>query len=118
MSCVVVSWAAWTPSVPGGWWACVRWSCGPFPKPGCVQGTIRNRHPAALAVAIDQVLEVAEQFGIEVPQNMDMSLFAHGDGDDPGVELPEGWKNKLRREAARRGWESYEIETQQGEENV
>jgi hypothetical protein len=90
-------------------------------KPGMIEGTIRNRYPASLKVAIDQVMEQVDQLGITVPENVDVRLWARGDGEDPDVQLPDGWKDKLRREAARRGWESYEVEhenTQGEEENV
>lgn len=109
MTTISVCWKPRT-DTPGGWWAKVHWSCGEFCKPGVIDGVIRTRYPTGLRNAIDQVMAMAEAFGIESRENMDMSLYADGDGDDPEVQLPEGWKEKIRREAARRGWESYSVE--------
>lgn len=109
MCCVSVVWKPRT-ATAGGWRATVSWTAGPFMKDGMLDGMIVNRYPTGLRNAIDQVLEMAEQFGITVQENMDMYLHAEGDGDDPDVQLPEGWKGKLRREAARRGWECYAVE--------
>ena len=90
----------------------MRWSCGQFCEPGLIDGEIRTRYPTGLKLAIDQVMSMAEELGIRCHENMDMGIFVCGfaeesDGKDPDHPLPRGWRNKLRREAARRGWESY-----------
>jgi hypothetical protein len=75
-----------------------------------VDGTIRTRYPTGLRVAIDRVLEISERLGVRPWGRREICLFAEGDGTDPNVQLPEGWKERLAGEAARRGWESYEVE--------
>lgn len=117
MTTVVVDWKPRT-DTPGGWWAQATFTCGVFCKPGLIDGQIRTRYPTGLRNAVDQIMALAEQLGIEVAENMDMGLYAEGDGDDPEVRLPLGWKNKIRREAARRGWESYSEENEHEHERT
>jgi hypothetical protein len=100
----------WKPrtETDGGWWAKLSWSWGKFCDPEMVEGVICNRYPTGMRRAIDQVMEMAEQFGVATPPNVPMALYVDGDGEDD--VLPAGWMNKVRREAARRDWDSYPAE--------
>jgi hypothetical protein len=88
----------------GGWWAGAAWFCGAFGKPGYIDGHIGTRYPSGMTQAIDYVMDVAKRLGIEVRGTM--ALFVEGDGENPDV-LPVNWREKVREEAARRGWQSY-----------
>jgi hypothetical protein len=97
--------------ISGGWWAKLNWTDWPgnappsLPSmPGCMDGSIRTRYPAALRTAIDNLMVMAERLGVEL---RNVALFADGNGDDPGITLPAGWREKIRAEAKRRGWDSY-----------
>lgn len=105
-TCVVLRWKPRT-HTDGGWWAIMKWSWGQFCNPEMLQGVIENRYPTGMRRAIDQVMDIAEQFGVVTPPNMKMALYVEGDGEDPDHTFPEGWQEKVRREAARRGWDSY-----------
>jgi hypothetical protein len=105
-TCVVLTWKPRTLS-DGGWWATIKWSWGKFCDPEMVEGEIRTRYPTGLRRAIDQVMDMANQFGVVTPPGVGMALYVEGDGENPEFAFPKGWRNKVRREAERRGWDSY-----------
>jgi hypothetical protein len=107
-TCVVLAWKPRT-ETDGGWWAAMRWSWGKFCDPEMVEGEIRTRYPTGMRRAIDQVMAMAARFGVEAQPTVGMSLFVEGDGEGDQL-LPAGWRSRVIREAARRGWESYEPE--------
>jgi hypothetical protein len=114
-TCVVLTWKPRT-ETDGGWWATMKWSCGKFCDPELVEGVINNRYPTGMRRAIDQVMAMATRFGIEPQASVGMALYVEGDGEDPHVMLPVGWRERVCKEAARRGWDSYEPEGADKEE--
>lgn len=111
-TCVVLRWKPRT-LTDGGWWATVKWSWGQFCHPEMLQGVIETRYPTGMRRAIDQVMDMAEQFGVVTPPSMNMALCVEGDGEDSEKQLPPGWRAKVRAEAARRDWESYSAEKEE-----
>ncbi len=107
-TCVTLSFKPRRKGSDGGWLATVKWTWGKFCTPEMVQGTIATRYPTGMRRAIDQVMAMANQFGLVTPPSMKMALYAEDEDNEDG-RLPREWKAKVIREATRRGWESYSI---------
>jgi len=69
-----------------------------------------------IAEAIDNVLEVAKQIGVEWGSSAQDKphIYYYGDGEDPDNLPPQGWKYALKEQCDRIGWKfPYETEEEQ-----
>ncbi|WPS85602.1 hypothetical protein SMD22_00655 (plasmid) [Brevibacillus halotolerans] len=91
-----------------GWMASLDWQEPGIDKPKTVQGTIKTRYfEETLEEAIETVLTLAAQWGIKPFPTMNMFLYYKGEGEDTDFPPPENYREMLRMEAERRGWETY-----------
>lgn len=69
------------------------------------EGRLRTRYGTpSLTEAIDLVKTDADRLGIVWKEP---TLYVEGDGEDPEVSLPEGWRDLLAAECDRLGWRQY-----------
>lgn len=89
----------------------MAYTTGGFLEPGVVEGDLRTRYgEATMAAAINYVLEVAEQLGVTPNRNLGpYHLYYEGDGEDLNYPPPNNWREILAREAATRGWRTYDV---------
>ncbi|MDX8363459.1 MULTISPECIES: hypothetical protein [Bacillaceae] len=91
-----------------GWMAEGKWDDN---KMGSLRmtGTIKySGSGTSLPKAIDEVLAVARQMGIEERKDMWLSYHEIYEGNYRSIFFPSaGYKNVIRKEAYKRGWTSY-----------
>ncbi|SES03161.1 hypothetical protein [Streptomyces qinglanensis] len=83
------------------------------------QGSLRTRYFVceekgvdALTGAIDSLIDDAKRLGIDfrIGDGKAM-LYYRGDGEDSNYPAPEGWRQMLREQDDRIGWDTYTTET-------
>ena len=99
IACIVMSYG-YAGSGRWGWAASLRWIDSKWAEAGCVEGDIDTRYPLqTIGESLDLVLEIADQMGLKrLPTCRVFRSDPQGSSEEP-----EGWKQELGAEAAKRG---------------
>jgi len=93
-----------------GWWAWVDFENSAEPvTDGCMSGRVSTKYGIDICKAIDQVLELCSQIGVEFIEHADClpAVYYLQDGDSKDYPPPEGWREILKAQADRIGWNTY-----------
>lgn len=89
-----------------GWGTLVEFQGTNFAQEDRIEGEIRTSyHRQDLAAAIDQVIAQAKQTGV-VFGPAGPHIYVQGDGEGPGVNLPENWREIVQQQCDRLGWQN------------
>jgi hypothetical protein len=94
-----------------GWWAKVCFEDYGLTEKGSVYGFISNKYAEPIEDAIDTVKADAERMGIEfisISTRKASMLYYDHDGESKEFPPPDNWKQILKEQAERIGWETYE----------
>ncbi|MFF2532304.1 hypothetical protein ACFVS2_25680 [Brevibacillus sp. NPDC058079] len=91
-----------------GWAATLDWQGKETFDSTMLQGTIETRYfTDTLEEAIDSIFKLTQKWSIKPFPMMNMFLFYKGDGNDSDFPPPKNYREMLRIEAEKRGWDTY-----------
>jgi len=92
-----------------GWCATVEFATWLFAAADSIEGSVGTKyHEADLTKVIDLVCAAAQKVGVVFVRNAAIQphIYVERDGEDPAVHLPVDWREVVKAQCDRLGWET------------